>query len=352
MDPDDPVSLAAHLVRNAWGKRAAIASLEALAGDASSRRYFRVRLSGAGPATAVLMVQSGSGLSISSDELSSISQAPTEMPFLNVQRYLRSCGVPVPEVYAADSPCGIAFLEDVGDTTLWAAARAASDPAILYRAAVEGIVELQAAGRRRRDEGCIAFQQRFDRRLFLWELDHFLEYGFGGRDVPNADRTRLRAHFERIAERLAASPADLAHRDYHSWNLFVQDGRIRVIDFQDALFAPPTYDLASLLTDRMTPELVRPALEHELLELFARRRAESLGERPDLAALREIYFETALQRALKVVGRFHYLEVVKGKRGYVAMLPNTLATVRHCLESLPALAELRDILARFFAELR
>ena len=343
----------AALARAAW--KGAVGDTEPagvvpLAGDASSRRYYRVTWEAAPVATAVLMVVAGSGLSISSDELSSIGDV-SEMPFLNVQRWLAANAIAVPAVYAADSARGLALLEDVGDTTLWDAASAASDPLALYRDAIDGIVDLQRAGDTSVDARCIVFRQRFDRTLFLWEFDHFLEYGFGVARPTADEEAALRAAFAALAERLAAAPAAIAHRDYHSWNLFVQRGRIRVIDFQDALYAPITYDLASLLTDRRTPRLVTPERERELVGYFERRLLQQFGAAHATADLRRLYHETALQRALKVVGRFHYLERVKGKSGYVAMLPDTLATVRRCLDALPELGAVRAILARSFTEL-
>jgi aminoglycoside/choline kinase family phosphotransferase len=340
----------AMLARDAWRREVGEPSISPLAGDASSRRYYRVAWSAAPVATAVLMVVAGSGLSISSDELSSIGDV-SEMPFLNVQRWLAANAIAVPAVYAADSARGLALLEDVGDTTLWDAASAASDPLTLYRHAIDGIVELQLAGRTSADERCIAFRQRFDRTLFAWEFDHFLEYGFGVTRPSADDEAALRAAFGTLAERLAAAPAAIAHRDYHSWNLFVQAGRIRTIDFQDALYAPITYDLASLLTDRRTPRLLTPERERELVGYFERRLAEPFGATDPAVDVRRLYHETALQRALKVVGRFHFLEEVKGKSGYVAMLPDTLATVRRCLDALPELGAVRAILARSFTEL-
>ena len=343
---------ASALAARAWNASVAVTSVAPLAGDASSRRYFRIGLRAAPEPTAVLMVQSGSGLSISSDELSSVVEPPDEMPFLNVQRYLRRQGIDVPEVYAADPPRGLALLEDVGDTTLWDAARAAGDPAALFRAAIEQLVALQLAGAERPDPDCIAFRQRFDARLFLWEFEHFLEYGFSGRTLSSRDQGSLRRHFEDLAAELADGAEALTHRDYHSWNLFVHRGRIRTIDFQDALLAPVPYDLATLLNDRATPTIVDPVLERVLVAHFRATRAEAMGEtlRPELFLPR--YYLLVLQKSLKIVGRFHYLEDVKGKQGYVAMLPHTFATLRRCFENLPALDDLRAILTRAFPEIR
>ena len=339
------------LVKSAWGTRAAAGEIRPLAGDASSRRYFRVALRNGPAPTAVLMVQSGSGLSISSDELTAMTEPAAEMPFLDVQRYLRSRNIAVPDVYAADSPHGLALLEDVGDTTLWDAARAAGDPTELFRAAIGELVAIQRAGAEQPDPQCIAFRGRFDARLFLWEFDHFLEYGFTGRSVDPSDRARLRRRFEELADELVEGPSALTHRDYHSWNLFVHEGRVRVIDFQDALIAPVPYDLATLLNDRATPTLVDPALERSLVGDFCAKRTAIFGDAVRVEEFLERYYLFVLQKSLKIVGRFHYLETVKGKQGYVAMLPHTFATLRRCFANLPALDDVREVLTRSFPEL-
>jgi aminoglycoside/choline kinase family phosphotransferase len=122
-----------------------------------------------------------------------------------------------------------------------------------------------------------------------------------------------------------------------------------VIDFQDALVAPALYDLATLLNDRATPNRLRPRLELALLDVFRERRPEIAGDEPD--RFRARYHRFVLQKSLKIVGRFHYLEEVKGKTGYVSMLPDTLATLGRSLENLPDLGELHRLLARSFPEL-
>jgi aminoglycoside/choline kinase family phosphotransferase len=340
------------LLREAWGQAAATVDMLPLAGDASSRRYFRLRLSGSAPPTAVLMVQSGSGLSVSSDELSTLEAPPAEMPFLNVQRYLASRGIAVPAVYGANSERGLALLEDVGDTTVWDAAQAATDPSVLYRSAIDELIALQRAGAEDPDPGCIAFGQRFDARLFIWEFDHFLEYGLTGRGLSEPERAQLRRRFDELAHELADEPLVLTHRDYHSWNLFVHHGTIRVIDFQDALLAPVPYDLATLLNDRATPTIVTAALEGALLAYFCARRADAFGTGPDAESFEVRYYLFVLQKSLKIVGRFHYLEDVKGKPGYRAMLPHTFATLRRCFANLPRVDDLRILLARAFPEIR
>jgi aminoglycoside/choline kinase family phosphotransferase len=134
-----------------------------------------------------------------------------------------------------------------------------------------------------------------------------------------------------------------------AWNLHVQDGRLRLIDFQDALLAPDTYDLAALLTDRTTATLVPPPLEAALLARFvAGRAAAGLPTSGDVA---DRYRRCALQRALKVIGRFYFLECVKGKPGYLAYLPAVYAVARRMLAALPDVAAVGARLGTLVPEL-
>jgi aminoglycoside/choline kinase family phosphotransferase len=334
----------ARAVRTCFGTTAGLDAVTALAGDASSRRYYRLRLRGAAaPPTAVAMVLGPDRLPLSSEELTVFATPPAELPYINVGRFLERIGVCIPALYHAALADSVLLLEDVGDRTLRAAAEAADDATVrrLYAAAIDQLVRLQVEGTRRADPACLAFQQRFDRRLFMWEFDHFLEYGL----PPDAAavRERLRDAFAPIAERLAAAPAVLAHRDFHSWNLHVQDGAIRVLDFQDALLAPAAYDLASLLTDRDTAVVLPPAREDACIAYYLdARRARGLADDP--AAFREQYTLCVLQRALKVVGRFRYLDRVKGKSGHLRYLPHVLAQARRSLATAADIGVLRAAL--------
>ena len=123
-----------------------------------------------------------------------------------------------------------------------------------------------------------------------------------GRSLPEADAKVLRPLFEDIAGRLDRAPAFLNHRDYHSWNLFVHDREIRVIDFQDALLGPATYDLATLLNDRDTPALVTPDLEHRLVEYYYDAWHQAGGDPLSHDAVWHEYNLCLLQKACKVVG--------------------------------------------------
>jgi len=350
-----PHAALARAVRAAFGASAHVVSTRPLAGDASSRRYVRLDLAGgAAPATAVAMLLRGSRFTLGSDEIGGGPAADGELPFVNVARYLAARGLPVPAVYHdASAADDLVLIEDVGDTTLWAAATSAPERApALFEAAVDLLVALQVAGARHPDPSCHAFRQRFERHLARWELGHFVEHGIEtrhGRELPPDERAALLAALDPVSEPFAAAEPVLAHRDFMAWNIHVQDGRLRLIDFQDALLAPDAYDLGALLTDRTTAMLVDPALEAVLLERF--RRGRAAAGLPVAGDLEARYRACVLQRALKVIGRFYFLEVVQGKPGYLAYLPGVYAVARRMLAALPDGGVLRARLAVHVPEL-
>jgi len=330
------------LARQLWGPKAALVALDRIAGDASSRSYFRAHLEGPAPPSIIVMKLHGSSLSISSDELQTLAEQPREEPFVNVHRYMAEIGVPVPTLYHEDRERNIILLEDLGDRLLWEEACEATpqQKAHLYRRAIDVMLTLHVRGTHSPDPTCIAFAQRFDERLFMWEFDHFIEFAIERRlgiALDSFARRRLSRHFARISARLAEAPAVLSHRDFHSWNILVRHGTLHLIDFQDALLAPAPYDLASLLTDRATPALVTPQLEAELARYYLterKRREGEAGRHFDAQAeeFRELYFLAVLQRALKVIGRFYFLALEKGKSDYLRFIPTEVSQVRRAIE--------------------
>jgi aminoglycoside/choline kinase family phosphotransferase len=348
-----PLESLARAVRSAFGGAAEVAAAEPLAGDASSRRYVRLHLRGAGtPPTVVAMLLGGEGRFGGGDEVG--AGASGELPFVAVGRWLAARGFAVPAIpHDAAARDGLLLVEDVGDTSLWAAASARPDNApALFGAAVDLLAALQAAGARHPDPACPAFTRRFDVALAAWELAHFVEHGIEtrhGRPLPDAERASLLDALAPLLEPFRRAEPVLVHRDFMAWNIHVQDGRLRLIDFQDALLGPDAYDLAALLTDRTTATVVSPTLESALTARFAAARAAAgLPVAGDLGAR---YRACALHRALKVIGRFHYLELVLGKPGYLAYLPAVYAVGRRLLAAMPELAAARAQIVPWVPEL-
>ncbi len=313
---------------------ASLDSVTPVEGDASARSYVRCTMSSpAGrtgvPSSVMVMLADGPAVAMSSAELGPFAgRAPAENPFVNVGRFLTTLGDATPEILDSNDDGTAVVVEDVGDLSLWRAAkRTGADAEGLFGRALETLAAIQdraAAAPADRRRACYAFAQHFDERLFAWELDHFIDYGLASPRQGELEACRL--ELAGLARRLSAMPLAFCHRDYHAWNIHVQGSRLRVFDFQDALIGPVMYDVASLLTDRTTPVIVNRGMEKRLVAMFRSLVGQAAGE-TDEAAL-EDYRLLALQRALKVTGRFNYLAEEKGKLSYLAMLPAVVASAR------------------------
>ena len=334
-----------------------------LKGDASNRRFWRVALdappvpggvsSATQSASATTPPASAIAIDLGPDDLPAYVRAlnlvcapPAEPPFVNVQRFLKSIGAPVPEIYVADPEHRMLLVEDVGETSLFQAALdGVAKPATLYRSAMDELLLIHVEGTRRLDSGCIAASITYDERLFRWEMEDFLTTGAAS-VAPGTDLSALAPELDDLAARLGGVPRVLSHRDYHGHNLFVQSDRtglrIRVIDFQDALLAPAAQDLAVLLTTRDTGRVIGPDAESRLLDYYIAGLARRGAPCPDADEFVNSYHLCVLQHALKVVGRFIYLERT-GKPGYTAYLPFCVSQARRMLSRRNDFSTLREV---------
>jgi aminoglycoside/choline kinase family phosphotransferase len=325
------------------GQTADVASVVPLTGDASDRRYFRILLRRSSPQ--VLCVHAGA---IEFERL----------PFVNVATLLREMDVPAPRILAHSDPLGIIALEDLGDVTLQAHLGAASDAehAALYREAVTLVALLQERGAKQANPRYLPYGIAFDEEKLTWELQffirHFLE-AYRGVALTPAARAALDAGFRDLARELAAEPRVLCHRDYHSRNLMLHEGRLYMIDFQDARMGPDTYDLASLLRDSYV-DFTETQVE-ELLAFFLALKGASTHHSMSGADAREFRrrFDTmALQRNIKALGTFGFQTTRRANTVYIQYIPRTLNYVRANLQRNEQFTALRDLLAEQLPELR
>jgi len=346
----------AETIRSKLPFHGTFASLTPLAGDASNRRYFRVRLKGTSPSSVIMMqLAEAEGFKQSEEAVSGASVQINELPFTNVRSHLDAIGVAVPALYYYDREAGLLYLEDFGDVTLAEACQAAERSRIetLYRRAVEGLVQMQAKGTSPRNAACIAFHRSFDVPLLMWEFDHFLEYGVvarQGKPMCSDDRHIILEEFRKIAELLARQPHVFVHRDYHSRNLMVDGERLGVIDFQDALMGPCSYDLASLLRDAYIQ--LDEGLIDDLIACFWDGMTRYDAGMTDRAAFRRLFDLTSIQRNLKAAGRFVYIDRVKQNPKFLADIPRVLGYVKRNLLKYPELSTLRKHLTPYVAELQ
>ncbi len=352
--PDE--RLIAETVKTKLPFQGEVTKLIALAGDASNRRYFRVELARVDPHSVILMqLADPEGFKESEEAVSAATIPITELPFVSVLTHLAQAKVRVPRLYHYDQGAGLLYLEDFGDVTLAEACRdtVGTDKATLYRAAIDTLVRIHTAATTPANPSCVAFHRSFDVPLLMWEFDHFLEYGVvvrRGQPMCADDREIVRAEFHKIAELLASQPRVLTHRDYHSRNLMVSGRRLGVLDFQDALVGPATYDLASLLRDAYVE--LDDAFIDELIDYYLDRIAEHRPVTPNRPAFRRLFDLTSLQRNLKAVGRFIYIDRVKENPRFLDDIPRTLGYVRQNLAKYSQLAILRKHLTPYVPELQ
>jgi len=330
-------------------------ALAPLAGDASNRRYFRIELTGATARPVVLMqLAEPEAFKQSEEAVSGVAHQVTELPFLNILSHLSKAGVSVPRLYYYDQAAGLLYLEDFGDITLSEACRDAGsvDLEARYKQAIDTLVLLQSTATSPADPKCLAFHRSFDVPLLMWEFDHFLEYGIvarRGKPMCADDYLPIRDEFENIAELLAGQPRVFVHRDYHSRNLMVDGERLGVIDFQDALMGPATYDLASLLRDAYIE--LDEALIDRLIDCYLDRLTPHRQVWANREVFRRLFDFTSIQRNLKAAGRFVYIDRVKGNPNFLADIPRVLNYVKRNLQKYPELDRLRKHLTPYVPEL-
>jgi N-acetylmuramate 1-kinase len=314
-----------------------------LAGQASTRKYHRVKTAGTPPSCVVM-------------ELPAEDRASVEAtyPFLNVQRFLARGGYPVPKVHRVALSSGMIGLEDLGDQTLELALiandRAEATVRDLYGKAIRLIGSLQLLGKSP-DTACVAFGRSFDFKLLRWELEHFREWLLiedRRAKLSDSEKEVIETSFDRIAQELASQPPVLVHRDFQSRNLMVvpgsQGSELRVIDFQDALLGPRVYDLVALLRDSYV-ELSGNQIT-EFIKYFCTRGGF------DYPATRRLFMLQTVQRKLKDAGRFVFIDRKRGNPGFLPCIPLSLNYVSEAFSELPEFSDLCAVLSRYVDELR
>jgi hypothetical protein len=307
-----------------------------LTGDASDRRYFRI------------LPREGDSFVLA------MYAKPFEyraLPFVNVHELFAAMPVPVPKILGHADDLGVLALEDLGDVTLQAHLGTAPPAAhaALYRHAVGFIDVFQRRGQDLASATYLPYGIAFDVEKLTWEMDffvkHFLE-AYRGAALTESARAALRRELGLVIAELAAEPRVLCHRDYHSRNLMLHQGRLCIIDFQDARLGPDTYDLVSLLRDSYLdlPEQVVA----ELIAYYLALGGRTAGH----AEFRRRFDLMALQRNLKALGTFGYQTIARRNPVYIQYIPRTLKYARENVLKYPRFDTLRELLAVYLEEFR
>ncbi len=282
------------LTDHGWGG----ATRQTIAGDASARRYNRLKK---GTASVILM---------DADPTVCDSQAP----FVALATHLRGLGLAAPEVLGFDADRGFLLLEDLGPTDIAQhLVRHPAEEPQLYRAAMDLLSVLAQASVVPPDLVHMTPQVGADM------LD--IAFDWAATDPSSDLRAEVKEKVTHLLKQHCPGPSTLSLRDFHAENLIWRPElsglhRLGLLDFQDAFVAHPMYDVASLLRDARRD--VDPALLPVLV--------------PDTSD-RQAFHVLALQRNLRIVGVFHRLAEQKGKPGYLSLLPRIWGHIRSDLNS-------------------
>jgi aminoglycoside/choline kinase family phosphotransferase len=299
--------------------------------DASFRRYFRVRHRG----TSRIAMDAPPG-------------KEDVVPWLGVAAMLAEIGVNAPRLIERSIEDGFLLITDLGGRTYLAEIEAGGVANGLYDRALEALVAMQARASWNAER-----LPPYDEALLRREMGLFPEW-FLGRHLElalDSDEVRdLAQVFDTLTASALAQPRVFVHRDYHSRNLMVCDGAAQgdspgVLDFQDAMFGPVTYDLVSLLRDCYV------AWPHDWVDTRVaqfRRDASAAGidVGPDEGTFLEWFDLMGVQRHLKAIGIFARLWHRDGKPGYLKDIPRTLNYVREVSAARAGLEPLAELIER------
>ncbi|KGP63096.1 phosphotransferase [Legionella norrlandica] len=281
-----------------------------LAGDASFRRYFRIRYNGL---TQIVI------------------DAPPEKEnigaFLTIANILNQAKIPVPKIIAINEKYGFLLLSDLGDQLLLNKLR--NDTADnYYHHAIDLLLQIQQ---------CPTADPNlppFDKAFMLKEMNLCLEWFFNAYlslELNQKEVLLFQESIAWVANEVAKQPLVFIHRDYHSRNLMLVENQhscLATIDFQDAMEGPLTYDLVSLLKDCYI-SWPREKILDWVTYFYKKCPTATIYSLPEFIRAFDL---CGLQRHLKVLGVFCRLYLRDNKAGYLNDLPLTLKYVLECTE--------------------
>ena len=338
------------LVRAGWGE----ASVTPLPGDASTRRYARLKdgariamlmdqPQGAEAPTAPADASEDARRAMGYNALARLAGADCAR-FVAASEWLRGHGLAAPEIHAIDAANGFVILEDLGDDLFADVLTNGGDEKALYESAVDVLAKIHAhdaPASLSADKPLFAY----DTAAQLAEADLLIEWFAPlalDRTLTDEEAGEHRKLWRAALDSLGASRRVFVHRDYHAQNLLWLPGRdgvarVGLIDFQDAVAGSAAYDLISLTEDArrdVSPTIAQAATVHYLAAMKAQ------GTPVDEPAFRRELAIMAAQRNAKIVGIFARLYKRDGKPRYLDLLPRVWGYLDRDLQH-PALADLR-----------
>ena len=309
--------------------------IEILTPDASTREYFRVNWN---DSTAIACVYPESFLS-------------GEQNYIDVTNLFLVSGLPVAKIFDFSETLGVIIQEDFGNRILRdvLSQSDSGEKEGLLNKAIALIAEIQAATPKAFELDSIASRLSFDEEKLLWELNFFKTHYFETlrkQPISAEENHNLTGEFTAIARELEQHAKVLCHRDFHSANLMIDaENRLRIIDHQDARIGTTSYDLVSLLFDRVS-EIPHADWLDEKKRLFLAERGKLGLEKIDRKNFDDEFGLQTIQRGLKAVGTFSFQSVNRGKTYFIPYIEPTLKIVLEAARQLEKFPQLQRIIER------
>jgi len=306
--------------------------------DASTREYFRISWNSA-TAIACLYPE---------------PFAEKEHNYLDLTKLFLDNHLPVAKIFAFDSELGVIVLEDFGDQIL-RDVLSNSDKAkreMLINNAISLIAKIQAATQAAFDTNSIASRLMFDREKLGWELEFFKTHYFETyrrEKLSEPDDLALKKEFSELASELEIRAKVLCHRDFHAANLMIdKQNQLHIIDHQDARIGSVSYDLVSLLLDRVLEIPAQDWLDGKKRSFLSER--EKLGlEKIDFDYFDKEFQLQTIQRCLKAIGTFSFQSINRGKTYFIQYIAPMLQIVLQAAGRLQRFPNLQRIIIQKLA---
>ena len=310
-------------------------NIKPLTPDASTREYFRI---GWENSTAIACVYPE-------------PLAWQEQSYLDVTNLFVAAGLPVAEIYEFSGEDGVIVHEDFGDQILRPVLDKVSERERddWLNQAIVLIAEIQAATPLAEELGSIAARLAFDFSKLSWELDFFTTHyfeTFRSEKLSGVDALNLKKELDEVARELETRISVLCHRDFHAANLMIdRENRLRIIDHQDARMGAASYDLVSLLLDRIDQPPTTAWITRKQ-QFFLNERNKLNLPKIDAAEFAAEFRLQTVQRCLKAIGTFSYQTAVRGKTGYAQFIAPMFAAVLQAAEELNRFPNLQNIIKK------
>lgn len=298
----------------------------ALTGDASTRRYYRVK------------TKKDSYVSCLGEPL----ENETDSNFLNVYKIFEKYSIRIPKIFDHNIKKGYFLQEDLGNTTLLSHISMIQDEDEIYEIYKEIIDILINIHSIEADKNYPWGELKFDEEKLMFEMnftkEHFLK-GFLGIELSEKEESLYDKRLKDLVSELVNEDMVLCHRDFHSRNIMIKNGRPVVIDFQDARQGIPQYDLVSMLEDCYF-QISRHNVER--LKKYYQENTKNFKQSPEKFV--RLYDLMTIQRTFKAIGSFAYINEVREDNRYLKYIGFGMEKLRNKLKKYPEYKDLYELI--------